>query len=129
MKQPNYYKITKIIGKTHDSSYGGYPWKIEVTIDVCAKEWTKLRNKDDLGSLYGIDVGNAVYKINPDIPAYCPSVDHDKRAKNGVKTVKLVYYINDADKAERLGFKVKRLRNGEAYANYSDFVDLLEKSA
>ncbi len=55
------FRIQSIVAKA--SNYiGDHAWVVEVTVIVEAKAWTKLRDKRDLGMLYGVDIGNAVYR-------------------------------------------------------------------
>lgn len=112
------FKIKYISVGVHDTSFGGFPYVATVLVDVDAKEWSKLKRAKDLGSLYGIDIGNAVSKINPMIPAWNPMVDDKRNAKNGVKSITLEYHFKDHDKAEKLGMKVIRMKNGEAFPSY-----------
>lgn len=63
---------------------------VRVSIQCDAKAWSKLRDAGDLGSLYGIDVSNEVYKTYG-IKAYNPSVSHNDRARRGVKSIDLFY--------------------------------------
>ncbi len=136
MKQlfnPNSVSITSITGCIHDTGYGGYPYKVVVMIQLPATEYVKLRpikgHGRDLGSLV-LTVNNALYALNPDIPAYNPSIDSKghKRAVRGIKTMEFVYFFKDHRLAQRLGFKVRELRNGEFYPEYSQYVDLNPKT-
>lgn len=104
-----YTRITSIAACSHDSSYGGYPFKVEVTVRMCSKEWAKARAKNQLGQLYGIDISNAVFAFNRNIDASNPTVNDTKRASKGEKLITLTYYMRDLDKAEKLGLKVKRV--------------------
>lgn len=63
-----------------------------VTVQINVKDWTRLRNKGQLGALYGIDISNKVYQINRDIRAYNPTVSDRGRAVNGMKTITLEYW-------------------------------------
>lgn len=112
------FKITRIVARGHDSSYSGYPFKVEVVVKMDSKLWTSIRNKKSLGALYGIDISNAVYALNQSIPASNPTVKDTERAKNGLKTIYLTYYGSSFDKAEKLGLEVKRLRSGECFMGF-----------
>ena len=94
-------------------------FSIEVVVKMPAKEWAKHKKKGHLGQLYGIDFGNFIYAMNRNIPAHNPTVDHSFRAKKGVKTIFLTYYLNDMAKAEALGLKFKLLKNGEVLPDTS----------
>lgn len=81
---------------------------VEVIVTMEAKLWTKYRNSGWLGSLYGIDISNAVYKLEG-IKAYCPSVGDSDRAKAAVKTISLCYadtaWIPAPNNVVRVDFK------------------------
>jgi len=124
MYQPNYFKIILINGRVHDTSYGGYPWRIDVVVELNVKDWQLYRKKKMLGQMYGVDFSNAVYHINNNIPASCPMVDDRKRAKNGIKTINLTYFLRDADRAENLGFEVYRHPSGETSPGFADYVSI-----
>ena len=64
---------------------------VEVLVTMEAKLWGKYKRSGWLGSLYGIDISNAVYKLEG-IKAICPSVGDRDRAINGYKTISLCYY-------------------------------------
>ena len=97
-------------------------WLVDVVVLVPAKEWTKRKSKKQLGMLYGVDISNAVYAINQNIPASCPTVDDRSRASKGFKTIRLSYRLTDAAKAEALGLKVRRYANGSFSHEYGDYV-------
>ena len=136
-------KIKSITGAIHDTSYGGYPYKVIVMIEVSIKEFNKIcpivspakhticgrqAARRDLGSLV-INVNNAVYDINSAIPAHNPSIDSkgDKRAKNGIKTMEFVYFFKDHDTAANLGYEQFKMKNGEVIPKQYQYVDLLPK--
>lgn len=118
------FSIKSIYALNFDNSFGGYPWKVVVSVTMPSKEWTDLKKKGALGQLYGIEISNYVYALNNNIPAHCPTVDDSQRAKKGIKTVELTYFLssNQADKAEALGLKVIKLKNGEVCAESYDCV-------
>lgn len=87
-------------------------WAVEVVVHMPVKAWTKHRDNNQLGMLYGVDISNAVFAINSNIPAHNPTVDSSSRAKNGIKTIHLSYRFTNPDKAESLGLKLKRFKNG-----------------
>lgn len=133
-------EIKSIVGRIHDTSYGGYPYKIVVQIQIETKEFNKLcpvmrksqttmfgRNsaKRDLGNLV-LDVNNALHSINNTIPAHNPSIDSQGhgRAKNGIKTMEFVYFFNDHVKAEKLGFELMKFKNGEIVPKYYQTVQI-----
>lgn len=120
------FGVESITGSTHDSSYGGYPWKITVVVKMDAKAWKRHADKGWLGQLYGIDISNYVYGFSRAIPAHAPTVDHGQRAKDGVKTIKLTYFLRDPKKAEALGFKVTYLKNGEFFGAFSEYIKIME---
>jgi hypothetical protein len=99
-------------------------WLVEVVVSVDAKAWTKLRDKRNLGQLYGIDISNAVYAVNKNIPAHCPTVDDRSRASKGFKTIRLSYRLSNPEAAERLGLKVMRYKNGEHAHSWGDSVSI-----
>lgn len=99
-------------------------WLVTVRVIVEAKAWTKLRDKRDLGQLYGVDISNAVYRINKAIPASCPVVNDSARASKGFKSITLEYRLTNADHAESLGLKVHRYKNGSVGNAYADRVSI-----
>lgn len=122
-------KIKSIETKVHDTSFGGYPYKTVVIVEIETKEFNKkcpitspARSticgrqpaRRDLGNLV-LEVNNAVYALNSSIPAYNPSIDSKggQRSKDGIKTMEFVYFFKDADTAEKLGLEVRRFKNGE----------------
>ena len=119
-------KIKSITGSIHDTGFGGYPYKVTVMVELPMTDFKKLCPKNDLGHLV-LDVNNTVYAINNNIPAYNPSIDSQgsRRAKNGVKTLEFVYFLKDHQKAIKLGFKTKLLKNGEYLSAFSDYVNLM----
>lgn len=115
-------KIESMIARTHDSSYGGYPYKIEVQVSIDSKEFKALKN--GIGPIV-IFVNNEVYRFNEKIPAYNPSVGGlELRCKKGVKTLRFTYYLQDHEVAISLGFETKRLKNGEFIAPFSQSLNL-----
>jgi hypothetical protein len=123
------FQISSIVATTHDSSFGGFKWKVIVLISIPVKEWSKMRDKGWLGQLYGIDVSNAVYAVNRNIPAMNPTVDHSRRSAKGRKSISLTYFLNDPDKAQSLGLTVNRTRSGEVYSAFSEHIQILTKEA
>ncbi|CAM6004839.1 unnamed protein product [Sphagnum balticum] len=61
---------------------------VKVTMD--AKAWLECKAKGQLGSLYGVDISNAVYRLSG-VKASCPIVSDRDRAKNGIKVLELTY--------------------------------------
>ena len=121
------FNLKSLYATTHDSSYGGYKWKVCATIEIDAKYWAKCKKSKSLGSLYGVDIGNALYAYNNAIPAYNPMVDDTKNAKKGIKSISLVYHFNDINTAEKLGLTVNKTKAGEVWSKFGDHVDLMEK--
>ena len=64
---------------------------VKITMDV--KNWNSAR-ASGLGSLYGIDVSNAVYR-EYGVKAYNPIVSDRLKAKGGIKLIELSYYDTD----------------------------------
>ncbi len=116
------FSIKSILVTTHDSSFGGYPYKAIVSVDVTdLKAFKKLQGK--LGSLVH-DVNDETYRIsNKLIPAYNPSVD-EKRASKCVKKITFTYFFKDHAVAKAIGLDVKTLRNGESFASYGTSVSI-----
>ncbi len=135
------FTIKSVRATLHDTGYGGYPYKVIVTIQVDPKAYAKLPvlrkaqnticgRRDavrDLGSLV-LDVNNAVYDYNPDIPAHNPSIDSQggSRAKNGIKTMEFVYFFRDHGTAKNLGFEfhgehIKGHDGGPVVKNFQNF--------
>lgn len=135
-------KIKSIKGSIHDLGYGGYPYKVTVLVEVDVKDYNKLpvvrkasvspysRKRQeavrDLGSLV-LEVNNAVYALNNNIPAYNPSIDSNgsKRAVKGVKTLEFVYFFSDHARAAALGFKQHTFKSGEVQPEYGQHVVIL----
>lgn len=120
--------IKSIIVQDHDSSYGGYPAKVVVKVQLPVKEFNKLCPKRvfgysrDLGNLV-LNVNNAVYAINKNIPAYYPSIDSNgsKRAVKGIKTFEFVYFVKSANQAELLGLDCFKFANGTISVKYGQY--------
>ncbi len=117
-------KIKSMVAREHNTSFGGYPFKVVVEVSLDAKVFNKL--KGDLGSLV-LTVNNMIYKLNPNIRSYSPSIDSrgSSRAKAGVKTLTFEYFDKDLSRAKALGMDVKELKNGEMYLGYNSYVDLI----
>jgi hypothetical protein len=121
--------IKSIIGRMHDTGAapGCLPYKIVVMVELPMTEFKKLCPKDDLSNLV-YRVNSEVYEFNNAIPAYHPSIDSQgsRRAKNGIKTLEFVYFMDKSmhERAQSLGFKVTKLRNGDFYPNYYQCVKI-----
>ena len=64
---------------------------VKVSIDCNARAWAIAKKTGTLGTLYGIDVSNAVYQMHG-VKASNPTVSDDKRASmTGVKSIDLYY--------------------------------------
>lgn len=103
----SYITIQHISICVHDMSYGGYHYRVDVVVTMSSEAWLKMKKKKQLGMLYGVDIGNAIYRLNHNIPAYHPMVGDRERSRNGIKTIKLSYHFNDEDKAAALGLDIK----------------------
>lgn len=134
-------RVKSITGRIHDTGYGGYPYKITVMIEVPVAEFNTLcpivgkashgicgyrAPRRDLGNLV-VQVNNALCAFNRDIPAWNPSIDSNgsKRSKNGIKTLEFVYFFQDHTVAQKLGFEVMKLKNGDHYPKYNQRVRIL----
>lgn len=134
-------QITSLVASVHDTSFGGYPYKVTAIIEIPIKEFNKkcpitglsrtgltgrTPAKRDLGHLV-LEVNNTLYKLNSAIPAYNPSIDSNgsKRASKGVKTLRFEYFFKDLDKAVSLGFE--HYNNSEHAVKYGQYIDLLAK--
>lgn len=132
--------VNSIIGQIHDTGFGGYPYKVVVSVSLPVSEFNKLcpvvsparsticgRKPAGraLGSLV-VEVNNLVYGMNSNIPAHNPSIDSQgsRRASDGIKTMEFVYFFRDHEQAIRLGFEVMRLKSGEFYPKYSQCVEI-----
>lgn len=145
-------KITSITGAIHDLScsalsnpgQGGYPYKIVVRVSLDAAEFKTLcpivgkasrsicgyrAPSRDLGSLVRA-VNFMLHRLNPLIPAYNPSIDSrgETRAKGGIKTLEFVYFLASHETAEKLGFELMHLRNGECLPKYGQYVELMREA-
>lgn len=115
------FKIVSLIASVHDTSYGGYPYKVTAIIEIPIETFNEMCPKTgpshttlfgrrpaqrDLGALC-LDVSNAIYVINKNIWASNPSIDATggSRAKNGVKTLRFEYFSQNTDRAKGLGFQ------------------------
>lgn len=107
-----------------------YNPEVTVKVEMPVKEWNKHRSKGWLGQLYGIDISNAVYAINNNIPASNPTVDDRRRASEGVKTITLIYRIREdqMDKAEALGFSTVKLKGGWFIRRETRYIELYDAS-
>src|SRR5580698_8556167 len=94
--QANQFNILGIVER--DDEYGlSYT---SVTVKMPIKVWSAMKRRGQLGTLYGVDISNEVYRTHG-VPAHNPSVDDSKRATQGIKTIKLTYY-NTAIKQPKL---------------------------
>jgi len=133
------FEIKSLVGRVHDTSFGGYPFKIIATVTITTKEFNKLPVlRREAASMFGgahvvrdlgklvVAVNNKVYAVNNNIPTYNPSVDSKggKRASRGVKTMVFEYFIQDFEIAERLGFSVDLKRQ---HIKSNDMIDFLSK--
>ena len=62
---------------------------VHVRVRIPVKAWNKAR-RDGLGSLYGVDISNAVHRAYG-VKAYNPSVADRQRAMAGFKFISLYY--------------------------------------
>lgn len=67
---------------------------VQIVVTVDAKLWQKHKKNGQLGSLYGVDISNLVYRATG-VKAYYPSVSDKTRAKNGLKVIFLTYVDPD----------------------------------
>jgi hypothetical protein len=101
-------------------------WEAIVTVRIDAKAWAAARKRPSgLGQLYGIDVGNAVYRLNPNINTYRPTVNDKARASKGFKTIVLHYQSTDLERAAAVGLEVRTFGNGERVLAYGSRVNLM----
>lgn len=126
----NNFVIKSITGQIHDTGFGGYPFKVIAMVEVSSKYYNTLKkfkgsSKRDLGSLV-LDINNAVYAINTNIPAHYPSIDSNgsRNAKNGIKTMEFVYFFKSSIQAELLGFEIMKLKNGECIPKYGQYINI-----
>lgn len=69
---------------------------LRVYVQMDSKEWTKIKNKKQLGHLYGVAISNEVYRImHKSVVAWNPSVDDSRRASKGIKTLVLRYPMTE----------------------------------
>jgi hypothetical protein len=134
-------RIKSITGSIHDTSFGGYPYKITVMVEIPVKDFNKIcpivrrdrsyfgssKSVRDLGNLV-LDVNNAVYRLNSEIPSYNPSIDSNgsRRAFKGLKTLEFVYFFKDHSRAEKLGFEVFRNKIDDAWPKYGQYIKIFE---
>jgi hypothetical protein len=134
------FTIKSIVGSIHDTSFGGYPYKVTVTIELPVNEFNRLCPQTgkakttmfgrkpaprDLGNLV-MDVNKAVYLLNPNIRAVAPSIDSkgSRRATKGIKTLIFEYFDRDHARAEALGFELLKLKNGEVLPKYGQYLKI-----
>jgi len=108
------------------SSNTGYKVETNVTIQIDAKEFAKLKAKGHLGQLYGIDVSNEVYRLSGRaVRAHNPSVDDTRKASKGIKTISLTYYQDDVASAHQAGLECFKTPAG-LEPKYGAFVNFLK---
>lgn len=122
----SYFTIQNISVSHHDSGFGGYRWKLEVRVDVDKTEWHALKKKNQLGQLYGIDVGNALFRSGYDKHGYSvPQIDDKPRCKGNIKSIGYTVLFNSDEAAEAYGIKFKDfsydLGNGQKHRATADF--------
>lgn len=121
------FTIKSIYACVHDTSYDGYPFKVIVKVTMPVAEWTKYRKSGNLGQLYGLEISNAVYRVNDAICASNPMVDDRQRAKQGVKTLTLTYFDRDFSRAAKLGLEVKT-HGSEQYLGFGTYVSIMKEN-
>ena len=103
-----YFTIQRIAVTQHDSSFGGYRWKLIVNVDVDKTQWHALKKKNQLGQLYGVDISNALFRSGYDKHGYSvPQIDDKRRCKGNIKSVVYTVFFNSDDAAESYGIKFK----------------------
>lgn len=113
----NSFKIKSIYISA--DSYGNGA-TVDCVVEVSATEWSKARNKGKLGHLYGVDISNAIYAINNNIPAHYPTIGDSDRAKNGIKTISVSYRCDSA-RAQKLGLEGFTTKAGEFIFKFNAF--------
>jgi hypothetical protein len=118
------FTITHVCVRNHDSSFGGYKWRLDASVSVDAKYWHKLNKTGNLGNLYGIDIGNKLARDYNLCFFATPMVDDSRRAKAGIKSITLTYFFKDDAIAESLDVKFKtKLKDcwiSETYGGYTE---------
>lgn len=67
--------------------------ELHVSFSIDAKEWKRLRDKGQLGTLYGIDLGNFLSRQGI-LNEYCvPIVSDRQNARNGRKQIAVEYRL------------------------------------
>jgi hypothetical protein len=64
-----------------------------VTFQVDVKAWTRLRDRGQLGTLYGVDLGNMLYRAGILTEYSVPIVSDRDRASKGLKTIRVEYRL------------------------------------
>lgn len=67
--------------------YSGRYYSVSVYMPL--KAWREIAKAGNLGTLYGVDISNAVYQQNRDVHATCPTVGVVKH--NGKAIITLTY--------------------------------------
>ena len=122
----NIFTIKSITASTHDNSFGGYPFRVDVIVKMETKAYKQFKN--NLGHLYGVLISNEVYRINPAIKAHGPMVDASRRAKKGVKTIILSYFDKDLDNAAKLGLIVEGQGSSRGKHSINQVIQLVAKT-
>ena len=85
--------------------------RVKVIVTMSGFQWTITRDKGGLGGLYGVDISNTVYR-EYGVMACNPTVKDTDRAKNGLKTIELIYddsaWAPAVDNVIRVDFKTRK---------------------
>ena len=116
--------------KQYDTSYGGYPFSIEVSIEVSKKYFHKVKKLNALGGLYNRDTSNALYQITKGQMPYAECVlVKEHRAKGESKTIDLRFLFRDQDAAQALGMPGKIYQDGVFRPEWGTYHSLLRGGA
>lgn len=64
-----------------------------VTFSIDVKEWKRMRDKGNLGQLYGVDLGNFLSRRGILNEYAVPIVSDRQNARNGRKTIRIEYRL------------------------------------
>lgn len=101
----NQFEIKSLI-ITPARDFQGESWDVTATVYIDGPTWKDYNKNHNLGMLYGVDIGNKIYKMYSQINTFYPTIDHSARCKDGRKKVILRYSLSSRFGAEALGCKV-----------------------
>lgn len=112
----------------HDTSYGGFKYKITVRIDMPKDMYNRIYNKD-MGTIV-LDISNYLFRKLNGLMPYGPKIVDDKRISKGIKYIQIRFLFDDDKAAEALGMPGKwiNFKDGPHFVEeFGAYVNLIRK--